>query len=226
MNRGAPLRLYARVIVARVPHRCFRVDSRVSLLTLRPTLFGPVFPGQASALRVRSGEAICLRYLPTAFHQAGHHAGAPEADGPSFDALHQGEGHGVTFGQSHLHGRGFPGGIRGRGSATATMAATSIIIACRFVVVQFFLTFVWFPFLLALRTSFKKGGHVAMPSKMSSLKGLVCTLALGKYLYNNLHFLRAIDRRYLLSMGVDATLYRSTEIEMGFTEFHVDLQYM
>lgn len=108
MNRGILLRLYVRVIAARTPPRCFRISSRVSLLTLRPTLFGPVLLGQASALRMWGGEAICLWDLSAAFYQAGHHAGAPEEDGPSFDALYQGEtSQGVAFEPPHLRGRRF-----------------------------------------------------------------------------------------------------------------------
>lgn len=135
-NGDAVFWLYARVIAVRAP-RCFRVGSRVSLLTLRPALFGPVLPGQASALRVRGGKAICLWDLPAAFYQTGYHASAPEEDGPSYDALYQEElpaSQDVAFGLSHRYGSGFSKG-RERGSiteATAEAAAASTAVACRF----------------------------------------------------------------------------------------------
>lgn len=131
--------------------RCFRVGSWVSLLTLQPVLFGPVLPGQTSTLRVRGREAICLRDLPSAFHQAGHYAGAPEEDGPSFGALYQGEeaAHSVAFEPSHLHGTGFPEGIWERGPATAATVdaeeavAASTSVAFWFVIVESLPSLVW-----------------------------------------------------------------------------------
>lgn len=74
-------------VIAERAGRCFRIDSRVSLLAMRPALFRPVLLGQAPEVRVRSREAVCLQDLLPAFYPAGHNEGAPEADRPSPGAL-------------------------------------------------------------------------------------------------------------------------------------------
>lgn len=219
-NKGALFRLYTRVIAARAL-RCFRISSRVSLLTLWPTLFGPVLLGQASALRVRGREAICLWDLSAAFHQAGHHAGAPETDGPSFDALYQGEAR-QGVGSSHLRDGGFPERIRERGPApAATLVATeaeaaSTAVACRFVVESLSLPRVISISLLVLRTSSMKKWATLRCQVTSLLRfipfeSLVARSKFKIHIYTSWRFFRAIDHRYLHSMGVDAILLCSTE---------------
>ena len=66
---------------------CFRIDSRLLLLSMRPAIFRPVLLGQAPEVWVRGREAVRLQDMLPAFHSAGHHEGAPEADGPPSGAL-------------------------------------------------------------------------------------------------------------------------------------------
>lgn len=130
------------------PTRCFRLGSPISLLTLRPTLFGPVLLGQASAVRVRRGEAVRLRDLPSALHQVGYHAGAPETSGPPLGALLQEPDVRVVAVGLALRGGYAPEGTRERGSlaapgtvagaaaaAAATTTTAALAAASRFIVV-------------------------------------------------------------------------------------------